>query len=803
MRSRSASSIRRLVQYLRDDQGKEGRVVDLRFSNVACEDDPDFCLAEMARTQETNQRSKADKTYHLVVSFREGEMPAPDVLRAIEAAFAEGLGYGEHQRVCIVHGDTDNPHFHLAINKVHPVKYTVHEPYYDKKTLGRLCEGLEVEHGLEHDNHTPKTPASRAGAMDMERAGGMESLSGWIQRECAERLKEAASWHDLHEILAEHGLELQERGNGLVIGNGENFVKASAVDRALSKGRLEERLGTYQAEAGVAAKQEEKEPGSSLYDAFLLDRTAARSAKMQELTAAREVRDREIRRQQEWRQAQRTLLRGALFGGIIMRLSRMVADAKIKAAQQWYAAEKEKIFAPSPGGQWADWVQEQAKNGNKEALEHLRSKRAASLLGGIQRTCGERLQGADSWRELHAILAEHGLELKARGNGLVIVSGEDFVKASAVDRALSKGQLEGRLGTYQAAKAGDVAGQEAAKTYTVKPLDNNVPSNPLYDAFLRDKEAARAVKMQLAAIREARDREIRRQQKWRQAQTALLRKALFGDILLRLSRAVADAKIKAAEQWCATEKAKLSAPLPSGKWKDWLQEQAKNGNEEALAFLRSRRTEPSRGEMFTGKARQSYAPVPQSVSSKGTRIFAGGIRETDEAIQMQDAPDKLAEGLRMAAEKFDGPLHVHGGRDFEQRAVRTAVDEGIKVSFFDKNLEARRIYLEDSKQHTESIIKYINSRNLLQGKVSDIQEHRLFDESLAGRRVFAGIRTQDDYHMALFRHKGGVFVLPITSAMAKNLRGLRLGTPLVVSSRGTITLPEQDRPKPERGGLSR
>jgi hypothetical protein len=47
-----------------------------------------------------------------------------------------------------VHHDTDNLHIHIAINKIHLSRYTIHDPYNDHKTLGQVCDPLEREYGL-------------------------------------------------------------------------------------------------------------------------------------------------------------------------------------------------------------------------------------------------------------------------------------------------------------------------------------------------------------------------------------------------------------------------------------------------------------------------------------------------------------------------------------------------------------------------------------------------------------------------------------------------------------------------------
>ena len=56
----------------------------------------------------------------------------------IEERFCNALGYAEHQRVSVVHHDTDNVHIHVAINKIHPRTLTLHDPirgFYNAQDL--------------------------------------------------------------------------------------------------------------------------------------------------------------------------------------------------------------------------------------------------------------------------------------------------------------------------------------------------------------------------------------------------------------------------------------------------------------------------------------------------------------------------------------------------------------------------------------------------------------------------------------------------------------------------------------------
>lgn len=236
-----------LVRYLTDAQGKQERTGDIRLTNCVTDGDVELAILEVLNTQAMNTRSLADKTYHLIVSFRDGEEPDTSLLASIEERVCDTLGFHGHQRVSVFHRDTDNRHLHIAINKIDPTRFTIHEPFHAYRTLARVCDTIEDEFGLRKDNHVPRKVGAENRATDMEHHAGVESLLGWIQRGCKEKMQQAQSWEQLHAVLATNGLHLHPRANGLVItAQDETTVKASSVGRDFSKPKLEQRFGPFQ-----------------------------------------------------------------------------------------------------------------------------------------------------------------------------------------------------------------------------------------------------------------------------------------------------------------------------------------------------------------------------------------------------------------------------------------------------------------------------------------------------------------------------------------------------------------------------
>lgn len=80
----------------------------------------------------------------------------------------------------------------------------------------------------------------------MERHSGIESFTGWIQRQAADELCRAGSWAELHRAARHYGLEIRLRGNGAVKTQGEHKVRASSVRRELSLNALQKRLGAFE-----------------------------------------------------------------------------------------------------------------------------------------------------------------------------------------------------------------------------------------------------------------------------------------------------------------------------------------------------------------------------------------------------------------------------------------------------------------------------------------------------------------------------------------------------------------------------
>jgi hypothetical protein len=378
----------RLTKYLIDEQSKQQRVGEVRVTN--CHSDEVVAgVLEVLNTQARNTRAGPDRTYHLLISFRPGEQVDGETLARIEDRICAALGLSEHQRISVVHHDTDNLHVHIAINKIHPTRFTIHTPYRDFHTLARVCETLEAEYGLAKDNHQARKTGAENQADDMEAHSGVESLLRWIRRECGDQIRGAKTWTELHQVLSDHGLEVRKRANGLVFADASGVtVRASAVDRGFSQGKLEARLGTFEAAAGRPAPQPSKTyernryqcgiNTAELYARYKSEQETRTRARAAACAKARDRKNRLIERAKRSGRLKRAFIKPMTSPRIAKKFMYSAITStllgQLGAIHRAYLKERESIYGENRRMAWADWLREQASSGDKEAMQALRSR---------------------------------------------------------------------------------------------------------------------------------------------------------------------------------------------------------------------------------------------------------------------------------------------------------------------------------------------------------------------------------------------------------------------------------------------
>ncbi|HHZ9112500.1 TPA: TraI/MobA(P) family conjugative relaxase [Pseudomonas aeruginosa] len=238
--------------------------------------DKDTAWREMKAVSDMNGRVK-DPVYHFTVSWPAHEKPTDAQVFEAGREGMKSLGMEGHQYLAAVHRDTDNVHGHFMVNRVNPETYKAVYPDRDYFKLDKTMREMELRQGWSHDkgpyavherngqkvvdwakdepsHRQPDREKLPGKARQMEVMTGNESLTTYAQgqpkKDALEALNKGGGWHELHEALGRHGLEIRQKGQGFAIHSKtdpeQTPIKASTMAQELGGGKLTKRIGPYQ-----------------------------------------------------------------------------------------------------------------------------------------------------------------------------------------------------------------------------------------------------------------------------------------------------------------------------------------------------------------------------------------------------------------------------------------------------------------------------------------------------------------------------------------------------------------------------
>ncbi len=719
-----------LLAYLADAQAKRERVGCVTVTNCQS-DQAAVAVTEILNTQAQNQRALSDKTYHLILSFPGGEEPPPAVLQAVEARICHGLGYGAHQRISVVHHDTDNLHVHIAINKIHPSRYTIHQPYRDHATLGQLCAALEDEFGLQRDNHQARQTGAASRAMDMERHAGIESLLGLVRRACHAQMREATSWEELHGVLLAHGLALRERGNGLVIlASDGTAVKASSVHRDCSRARLEARLGPFTpgplGAGGHAGQADQiRQPlhlcveTAALYALYQEQQQDAVQERAGAMAGARAQHKRLIaeakRRGRLKRMAIRMLACGPFAKRILHAAAAKTLVADIERINGGYIAERRAIRSQHGRLAWADWLRTRAEAGDAQALAALRAR------GGKQGLAGNTLTGSPLAGKASELQAPGGLRQDSvtKHGTLIYCAGATTIRDDGHKLKITRGatqvglQLALDMAVSRYGRCLHVAGSAAFQDQVIQAAAAAHLAVTFDDAVLerRRQDLLRAV-----GTKEKQDEQARQPHRGGQPGEGAARRAAGAGAGVFGPRA-------------ATAAGRASAG-------------------------------PRRG------APSHFQPDPGSVGGHPPPAARNRLRKLSQLGMV-----RIGSGTEMLLPR-DVPGHVEQqGAAADQRVRRHVPGRGGVADRRDTGSAAVDAFLLEQEQ--------------TRPRLSDIPKFERYD-GVKGPAVFAGLRQAGGQVLALLERGAATMVLPVSGAAVRRLRQLAPGDAVTVTPDGVI-----------------
>ncbi|EMU82173.1 relaxase/mobilization nuclease domain protein [Escherichia coli MP021017.5] len=363
-----------------------------------------------------------------------------------------------------------------------------------------------------------------------------------------------------------------------------------------------------------------------------------------------------------------------------------------------------------------------------------------TLIGYAARELAPAMRQATSWQELHDAAAEHGLEVRQRGAGLVIGEPDSgiWAKASNVGRDLSMKALTDRLGPFQPSER-QAEAKANRKRYEPRPRRPDNPTTAgLFNQYQRERQAA------ILARRQGLD-QIKREsaafnaqvKQWSQTERMLLKVAGKGPtkrLMYGTIKQQADASRQKNRQSADARRQALFKQTTMPTWADWLTQQAERGNTEALAVLRDReeRTRRWNGELLTAdRADKAKAVVLDKLKPKarkdGTMAYStidgGMVIDRKTHVQAQKATTGAAlVALELASKRFEGQaLIVEGTDEFRLEVAQLAGMHGLKVTFTDPAMERMRRETAEYKEMEKAFQTEVYApKDTKKGEASDM-----------------------------------------------------------------------------------
>jgi hypothetical protein len=324
-----------------------------------------------------------------------------------------------------------------------------------------------------------------------------------------------------------------------------------------------------------------------------------------------------------------------------------------------------------------------------------------SLIGWIKRECLKDIKSAQSWKELHQVMSDNGLELRTRGNGLVITaSGDVMIKASTLGRNFSKPKLETRFGPFEPDKPQQ---GKPKRQYKKEPVQLRVNTTELYARYKSEQQNAASNKS--AALDKARvekNRKIANAKKKGKTRRTLIKHTGGNRLTKKLLYAQASNSLKAEideiQKQYRVERQAIHEKLGRRTWADWLRQEALEGDRQALDALRARKAAQGlKGDTIKGEGATTpeHAPIIDNITKKGTIIYRAdknAIRDDGDKLQIShQASDKAVEtALRIAMHRYGNRITVNGSSEFKTRVTQSAARSQLPIIFADPQLEQSR-----------------------------------------------------------------------------------------------------------------
>lgn len=213
------------------------------FSQNLPSNDPELAARYMQATAALSKRVRGP-VYHLMIAWAERERPSPELMQNVARETLKRAGLAEHQALVMGHGDKPHRHLHIMLNRVHPDTGKAWRTNGDFLLFDRIMRDLSATYGCEYvpghafepelTEEMPKAPATNAHRAALK--GAPTSRPQWstktaqnVSESVSEDLTHASTPDDVELALRDHGLNLEQKGRGFVVGTPQSYAKLSKL----------------------------------------------------------------------------------------------------------------------------------------------------------------------------------------------------------------------------------------------------------------------------------------------------------------------------------------------------------------------------------------------------------------------------------------------------------------------------------------------------------------------------------------------------------------------------------------------
>jgi hypothetical protein len=301
-----------------------------------------------------------------------------------------------------------------------------------------------------------------------------------------------------------------------------------------------------------------------------------------------------------------------------------------------------------------------------------------------------------TFEDLQKVLAESNLELKPRGNGMVIAhkSRKLFVKSSSIHRSLSKAQLEKRFGKPL-----------EFKSINTKPKrEFGMPKHDLWEQYKTLSDARRAEKSALLVAAKQENIEAKEAIKTKYERLISETKRdlfLTSKAKRNIYKSHFENRRREYQELSKVYKAKrdeIHKKTNQISYKEFLIQKSLEGDSKALAALRKTKVklQPDEKAILGKTDHKIFITKDPHITKQGLVVYRigdhGKIIDKGDRLRITIDSNELAikEMLEMSIAKYGNNLDISGDLAFKQKVLAVTEKYDLKINFKDKTMQEIR-----------------------------------------------------------------------------------------------------------------